>query len=35
MQRGNLEGAFFAGLDISQFIRERVPVDGLYLFNQN
>ena len=35
MQRGNLDGAFFAGLDISQFIKERVPVDGLYLFNQN
>ncbi len=33
VQTGKTEGAFYAGIDISQFIRERLPFDGLLLFD--
>ncbi len=32
LQQGTLAPAFFAGIDICQFIRERIPVSGMYLF---
>lgn len=35
IQRGILDGAFVMEMDVSQFIRERVPVDSLYLFDQD
>lgn len=35
IQRGPLDGAFVAGMDLSWFIRERVPVEGLFLFDQS
>lgn len=34
VQRGALDGAFLEGIDVSQFIRERIPLDQLYLFDQ-
>lgn len=34
VQRGSLEGAVVADIDISWFIRARVPVENLYLFDQ-
>lgn len=33
VQRGALNGAYMEGLDIAQFVRERVPIDRLYLFD--
>lgn len=33
--RGALEGAFLDGIDISWFLRERIPVPELYLFDQS
>lgn len=35
VQRGALDGAFLEGMDIAQFIRERVPIDHLYLFDEH
>lgn len=35
IHRGSLEGAFLDGIDISWFVRERVPIADLYLFDQN
>lgn len=34
IQRGSLEGAFVMEMDVSQFLRERVPIGNLYLFDQ-
>lgn len=34
MLRGNLTGASAAGWDLSDFIRSRIPVQGLYLFDE-
>lgn len=33
IQRGPLDGAFVAGMDLSWFVRERVPIEGLFLFD--
>ena len=33
VQTGKAEGAFYAGMDVSQFIRERLPFEGLLLFD--
>lgn len=35
VQRGELGGAFLEGIDVSQFLRERIPIPGLYLFDQD
>lgn len=35
VQRGALDGAYLEGMDIAQFIRERVPIDELYLFDES
>lgn len=35
LQRGSLDGAFMDGIDIGQFMRERIPIAGLYLFDQD
>lgn len=34
VQRGALGGAFLEGIDVAQFVRERVPIDHLYLFDE-
>lgn len=33
IERGSLTGAFVDGIDVSSFIRQRVPVAGLFLFD--
>lgn len=35
IQRGSLDGAFVMEMDVAQFIRERIPIEGLYLFDQD
>lgn len=35
VQRGALTGAYMEGMDIAQFVRERVPIEGLYLFDES
>lgn len=32
--RGSLDGAFLDGIDISWFMRQRIPIDQLFLFDQ-
>lgn len=34
IQRGLTDGAFMDGIDICQFMRERIPISDLYLFDQ-
>lgn len=35
VQHGSTEGAYLMEMDLSQFIRERIPLDRLYLFDQD
>lgn len=35
IRRGRSDGAWLEGMDISQFIRERIPLEQLYLFDEN
>ncbi|MDD5940440.1 MAG: hypothetical protein PUC46_06650 [Lachnospiraceae bacterium] len=35
MQGGNLEGAFLPDINVSAFIRDRIPISGLILFDED
>lgn len=35
IQRGSLTGAYVADMDLSWFIRDRITIETLYLFDQN